>query len=417
MLFLEGFGGIADEMKILLISYYFPPCGGAAVQRWLRFIRILAKKGVQLKVVTTLDGDYPYRDESLLSEIPPSVQVYRSKPFSFSKLWQFLGQKELPYGSLQNKEYDSILKKILYWLRLNFIVPDMRIGWNPAAYKSALRVLRQDKFDYIITTGPPHSSHLVGWKLKKRYGIQWRTDFRDPMAEIYYLKLNPPCRFTMALHRYLEKKIIQNADLNYIVSEGIASALPAGKQEVLYNGFDPEDFADISYQRKDIFRVKYVGQLTAGQDASPLLIALSRLQLPLLKFFLIGTRDFPATAFPVHKIPFLPHKEALRELVNAELLVLFINNYEGNEGMLTTKLFEYIGARTPILCISEPKGEAYKLICQTESGFVSNNPEAIADYISRLYNRFLKGEDLRTKGDISFLEVNNQVQTLLSPIR
>ncbi len=183
MLFLEGFGGIADEMKILLITYYFPPCGGAAVQRWLRFIRILTQKGVQLKVVTTLDGDYPYRDESLLSEIPPSVQIYRSKPFSFSKLWSFLGQKELPYGSLQNKENDSILKKILYWLRLNFIVPDMRIGWNPAAYKSALRVLRQDKFDYIITTGPPHSTHLVGGN-KKTLCIQWRTDFRDPMAEI-----------------------------------------------------------------------------------------------------------------------------------------------------------------------------------------------------------------------------------------
>jgi hypothetical protein len=193
-------------MKILLITYYFPPCGGAAVQRWLRFINALDKKGVEIFVVTTLDGDYPYRDESLLSKIPATVKVLRSKPISFGKLWNILGQKELPYGSLQNKTTDKPLQKFLYWLRLNVIVPDLRIGWNPAALKSAVQVLRTNKIDYVITTGPPHSTHLIGLKLKKRYNIQWRTDFHDPMSEIYYLKLNPPMRLTMALHKYLKGK-------------------------------------------------------------------------------------------------------------------------------------------------------------------------------------------------------------------
>ena len=401
-------------MKILLLTYYFPPCGGACVQRWLRFIRALTKKGVDIYVVTTLNGDYPYTDESLLAKIPSSVKVYRSKPLKFSKLWHFFGQKELPYGSLQNKKTDSFGKKVLYWLRLNFIVPDIRIGWNPSAYKNALKVLCQDKIDYVITTGPPHSTHLVGLKLKKHFGVQWRTDFRDPMSEIYYLKINPPCSITLAWLRYLERKIIQTADLNYIFSKVIADALPPGKKEVLYNGFDPDDFKDFHYSRTDKFRIKYAGQLTAGQDVSPLLEALSSLKLPLVEFSLIGTRDFPQTDIPVIKIPFLPHNKALQELVNAELLILIINNYEGNEGMLPSKLFEYMASRTPILCISKPAGEAYNLICKTESGFVCNNSEEIANYIKLLYKRFVKGDNLRTKGDISFLDVNNQVQSLLN---
>ncbi|MEN6444754.1 MAG: glycosyl transferase, partial [Candidatus Cloacimonas sp.] len=111
---------------------------------------------------------------------------------------------------------------------------------------------------------------------------------------------------------------------------------------------------------------------------------------------------------------FLPHRQALQELVNAELLVLLINAYEGKEGMLTTKLFEYIASRTPILCIGEKKGEAYALIVKTESGFVSNNVQEIETHIYDLYEKFNSGEDLRTKGDISFLNVNNQVQILLN---
>jgi glycosyltransferase involved in cell wall biosynthesis len=215
------------------------------------------------------------------------------------------------------------------------------------------------------------------------------------------------------LHKYLERKIIRTADLNYIFSKVIADALPDGKKKVLYNGFDPDDFKGLHYSRTDKFRIKYVGQLTTGRDASPLMKALSSLQLPLLEFSLIGTRDFPETDFPVIKIPFLPHSKALEELVNAELLILIIDTCKSKEGLLPSKLFEYMASRTPILCISEPAGEVYTLICKTESGFVSKDSEEIANYILGLYNKFLEGDNLRTKGDISFVDVNNQVNIFL----
>lgn len=404
-------------MKILLISYYYPPCGGAAVQRWLRFSRALIKQGHCLTVITTQDGDYPYRDESLVDKIPTQVKVIRSKPLGFSKLWKAFGNNSLPYGSLRTEKHDSPLKKLLYWLRLNLIVPDLRIGWNPSAYRHAVKELRTDDYDFYVTTGPPHSTHLIGLKLKKRYKTQWRTDFRDPMSQIYYLKLNPPSLLTRYAHKYLEQKIIQTADLNYIVSHSIANSLPEGKKAVLYNGFDPEDFAGISYYRTDKFRIKFAGQLTAGQDPSPLLHALKNLEeLPELEFSLIGTRDFPATDLPIRRVHFLPHRESLNELVNAELLVLFINSYEGNRGMLTTKLFEYIASRTPILCLGETDGEASMLIVKCQVGVVMQNHAKIAEHIKQLFEGWQTGQTLRCTGDIDFLDVNNQVIELTRDI-
>jgi len=401
-------------MKLLLITYYFPPCGGAAVQRWLRFIKALHRKNVQVTVITTFEGDYPYTDESLIKSIPPDLKVLRCKPLGFSQLWKALGQKELPYGSLQNKAEDTFVKKVLFWLRLNLVVPDMRIGWNRAAYKLARQELMADKYDCVITTGPPHSTHLIGLKLKKHYPIYWCTDFRDPWSEIYYLKLNPPSRLTMLAHKHLESKVLAKADLCYVVSKSIAAALPKGNKVVLYNGFDPDDFTGLTYKRADKFRIKYVGQLTEGQDISPLLTAISSLpDCKELELSLIGTREFPQVDFPVRRLPFLPHHQALEELVDSELLVLIINNYKGNKGMLTTKLFEYIASGTQILCIAQPDGEAEQMINKTASGVVLQTSEQISAYIIKLYKSWQSGTSNRCQGTIDFLDVNNQVEVLL----
>ncbi|MCK9310010.1 MAG: glycosyltransferase, partial [Candidatus Cloacimonetes bacterium] len=400
--------------KILLISYYFPPCGGAAVQRWLRFIAALERKGVQVTVITTKNGDYPYRDESLLKKLSPQLKVLRSRPLSFSSVWSLLGQKELPYGSLESKTSDTWLKRALYWIRLNLIIPDMRAGWNPSAYKLAAHELKINNYDVVFTSGPPHSTHFIGLRLKQQFGINWCTDFRDPWSDIYYLKLNPPSRITMMVHKYLERKIIAAADTNYIVSCSIANSLPKGNKVVLYNGFDPADFVGLHYAPADKFRIKYVGQLTAGQEVTPLLDALSKLaNLPNLEFSFIGTRDIPDTKIPLRRVPFLPHREALNELVNAELLVLIINDYEGNQGMLTAKLFEYIGSRTPILCLAKQGGEAEEIILKCAGGVVLQTTEDISKHILHRHEQWQQGNYKRCTGNIDFLDVNNQIAKLL----
>lgn len=404
----------AELKKLLLISYYFPPCGGAAVQRWLRFIDALDKRGVQVTVITTKDGDYPYRDESLVTKLPKGIKVLRSKPLGFSSIWRMFGNKELPYGSLKTSQTDSILKRIAYWIRLNLVVPDMRLGWNNSAYHLAEQELITNNYDMVITTGPPHSTHLIGMKLKDRFGVRWCTDFRDPWSEIYYLKLSPPSQVTMMLHRYLEKKVISKADVNYIVSSGIANTLPAGRKVILYNGYNPQDFAGKEYCSTDTFRIKYVGQLTAGQNPAPLFTALEQLQdKTSIELSFIGTREVPPSSFKLKQVPFTKHDSAIDEMVNAELLVLIINYYPGNEGMLTTKLFEYIASRTPILCIAEPGGEAESIISQSDSGLTCNDANQFAEYISLLYQLWQQGKPLRCSGDVSFFDVNRQIEYIL----
>ncbi len=401
--------------KLLLISYYFPPCGGAAVQRWLRLLPALVDKGYQVTVITTENGDYPHIDTSLLAKVPSEIKVLRSRPFSFTHIWRALGQKELPYGSLEHKKEDGLLKRALYWIRLNVIIPDARIGWNGSAYKLALTELRTADYDGVITTGPPHSTHLIGYKLKQKHGVRWFSDFRDPWSEIYYLQLGKPSKLTMLAHKYLEAKVIKNSDAVLVVSKAIAHALPAGNKAVLYNGYSAEDFTEHKYQKSDKFRIKYVGQLTAGQNIQPLKQALQACkELAEIELSFIGTGEVPAFTQPVRKMPFVPHREAIREIVNAELVVLVINDYQGFEGMLTTKLFEYIAARTPILCISKPGGEAEELINRTNSGLVSIDPFQIAEYIKSLYSKWLNNEYCHPQGRIEFLEVKEQVEAITS---
>ncbi|MGC9362669.1 MAG: glycosyl transferase, partial [Candidatus Syntrophosphaera sp.] len=153
-------------MRLLLITYYFPPCGGASVQRWLKWLPDLVEKGFDVTVLTTLDGDYPARDESLLREIPPEVEVLRISTPKFSKFWKIMfgSDKTIPYGDLSPDSKDGFLRRVLIWTRLNLIIPDMRRIWNPRAYKAALAHLREKPADVLITTGPPHSTHLIGLK-------------------------------------------------------------------------------------------------------------------------------------------------------------------------------------------------------------------------------------------------------------
>lgn len=404
--------------KLMLISYYFPPCGGAAVQRWLRLLPVLIEKGYQVTVITTKDGDYPHIDKSLDSKIPNGVKVLRCRPLSFAPLWRAFGQKELPYGSLEHSKGDSALKKLLFWIRLNFVIPDARIGWNPGAYKLVMAELRSQVYDAIITTGPPHSSHLIGLKLKKNLGVRWWADFRDPWSEIYYLQLGKPSRMTMMIQKYLEAKVLKQADGCFIVSRGIAEALPQGNKTILYNGYNAQDFSDSHYKPSGKFRIKYVGQITAGQRIDPLKQALvDCADLSMIEFSFIGTRNAPDLGTELRLLPFIPHHEAINEIVNAELLVLMINNYEGFEGMLTTKLFEYIASRTPIVCISKPGGEAEALINTTQSGIVTEDSEKITAYIRSLYSNWLDGIDSHNKGDIDFLEVHQQVEALIAQLK
>ena len=178
-------------MKVLIITYYWPPCGGVGVQRWLRFVRYLPDFGYTPTIITTLNGDYPVKDSSLELEVSQNAKVLRTKTPTFNNLYKFFSKSKndkIPYGSLQTNSSDSLFKKASIWVRLNLVIPDARIIWNASAYRAAKKELRNGKYDAVITTGPPHSTHLIGLKLHKEFNLKWIADFRDPWTEMGYLQ-------------------------------------------------------------------------------------------------------------------------------------------------------------------------------------------------------------------------------------
>ena len=402
-------------MRILLISYYFPPAGGAAVQRWLRFIPQLIKRGVEVSVLCSVGGDYPFVDKSL--KIPPGVRLIRAKAPRMGTLWSAISgaRDQLPHGGI-SASHTSIPARILIWLRLNLIIPDLRVFWNPAAYKAAYKEISSKHYDSVITTGPPHSTHLIGMKLKRKTGIKWYTDFRDPWLNIHYLKLNPPTEIARRIHAHLEAKVLSSADGNFIISEAIAAALPDARKRILPNGFDPNEYVDLKHHTYPRFRIKYVGQITAGHDLQ-LLTKLAGMWKHDYELSMVGTRLNESDLKSLHLsfgerlrlVPFIPHASALQEMVDSDLLLLILNDYEGNEGMLTTKLFEYLAARSPILCLGTSEGAASRIISDTNAGqcFTPNQLSEAAQWVNSLE------KSQRTEGDISLYNVERQIDILL----
>lgn len=405
--------------RVMLITYYFPPCGGAPVQRWLRIVKYMRFHGIEVTVLTTQNGLFPFTDSTL--KIPEGVKVIRAEFPSIDKLWNlFAGSSQrIPHGSISLPTESDLMVKVMVWIRKNMIIPDIRIIWNRNALKSARKVLSQSKYDAIITTGPPHSTHLIGLKLKKEFQITWFSDFRDPWVNIHYFKLNPPCAISRVIHKYLEKKVIENANCSFVVSDSISNQLPDGNKHVLYNSFDPDDFVSSHWISSDTFRIKYVGQLTAGQNIQVIFEFLREFSKHrVCEFSLVGTKDFciddeeqpMGQNFSLRITDFLTHDEAIKEMVCSDLLVLIINDYEGSQGMLTTKLFEYIASRTPILCFSQVIGEAAHVILGTISGQVFRYNEtnrAVKWVLGLEYGK-------RNDGNIDAYSVVNQVDTLLN---
>lgn len=418
-------------MRLLLITYYFPPCGGAAVQRWLRWLPELVNAGFDVTVLTTLDGDYPETDASLLKEIPPELKILRVRAPRSGGAWKLLFGKSssLPHGSLKASGKDGFLKRAMIWIRLNLIVPDLRVLWNPAAFKAARKFLLTNPIDAVITTGPPHSTHLLGLKLKRSLGLNWIADWRDPWSQIHYLKLNPPLGLTLRLHQRLERKVVKTADLNIVVSEQISRQLPEGRKIVIYNGFDARKSALAEAnltqdQCGDRFRIKFVGKVTAGQDLKAALAMIKTAfdgQDYELAFIGTGLDDEQRRLVDeyakghVRITDFLEHQQALNEMADAEALLLLINACEGFEGILTTKLFEYIAARNPILGVGPKGGEAEKLIRQYGAGdyFEATETAAGAEYLRKLHAAWRSNRRIKNDADVSALSAQKQALKLI----
>lgn len=411
--------------KVLIIVYYWPPSGGAGVQRWLKFVKYLPNFGWQPTVITTQDGDYPALDNSLLAEVPEEIKVIRTKTPTFGKLFTRSREQKIPYGSLETKPGDSLLKKFSFWIRLNLIVPDARKVWNRFALQAAIKELRTENYDAIVTSGPPHSTHLIGLKLKEKFGVKWIADFRDPWTKIDYLEKVKRHPFTEKQDKKLESKVISKSDIVLSINQKILNDLNTGKKgKIIPNGFDPADFTGIEKNKSEKFELNYFGNITRERNPAIILQAVNQLlaKNPKIQMNFWGNISDDVKEellkLDTHKIvnfyDYIPHDEMLQKMINSSLLLLLINNVPDNKGILTGKIYEYLGAQVPILGIGPVIGEAASILQETKAGkiFGYDDQQNIADFIFQQYDNWKKGEEDEISGDVDKFSRMEQAKEL-----
>ncbi|MBK7094855.1 MAG: glycosyltransferase [Saprospiraceae bacterium] len=410
--------------KVLIITYYWPPSGGAGVQRWVKLTKYLAKLDIEIFVITVDEkyASYMVLDESLQKDISENVNVFRTKSFEPINLYgKIVGKKNIPTAGFSNVDNSTVKQRIINFIRSNLFIPDPRRCWNRYAYKKACEVIEKFSITNVITTSPPHSSQLLGLKLKKKYNLNWIADLRDPWTDIYYYSLLNHSFLSKRIDRYYEMKILKNADSIFTVSESLRnlfllkdSKINKHKFYVIPNGFDPQDFNDISVVNTyDEFTITYTGTMSSSYKPNVLFDALIQLtEQGLIKKFVVNivgsiSKDIKSYILNsrlseyVNFIPNVPHAEIIGYQINSHLLLLVIPEVDNSEVILTGKIFEYLATGNKILCLGPKLGDASKIIelCHAGVTFERNELSEIMSFIAYIYqfNKSNKMSDKRHK--------------------
>jgi glycosyltransferase involved in cell wall biosynthesis len=392
--------------KVLIVTYYWPPSGGAGVQRWLKFSKYLPEFGWEPLILTVDPGyaAYPVTDASLDSDVPQNLRVYKTRAIDYFSIYR-KDRSKIPSAGFANSVDNTLKGKVLRFIRGNFFIPDPRRGWNKFAFKQACELISTEGIKHVITTSPPHSTQLIGLKLKERFpDIKWIADLRDPWTDIYYYDQFYPTLLSKYIDSRFEKKVLKNADRIITVGESLKKLFTAkeisaeAKTMVIHNGFDEEDFKEITATDISRFTLTYVGTLADIYPVGGLLEALKTIQAEGTDFILrfVGTVSPNSMAMiksslPERNIEFLPyakHSEAIGYMVNSSILVLIIPSHKSSKSIITGKLFEYLGSGRPVLCIGPAGGDAAGFIELSAAGKNCDydNPEAAASFIRDVMN-------------------------------
>ena len=272
--------------KILIITYYWPPGGGAGVQRWLKFAKYLPEHGWE-PVILTVDPEYatyPAIDTSLAEELPVNIPVHRTPATDWFRIYSS-DKSKIPSAGFASNPQESFMGKVSRFIRGNFFIPDPRRGWNKYAFRKACEIIEKEKIVTFVTTSPPHSTQLIGIRLKKKYpGIKWLADIRDPWTDIYYYDQFYPTWISKKIDSGYEKQVLVKADrivsVGFMLKELLAGKHPGAKSkiEVITNGFDESDFSHIRRDEPSRFTITYVGTLSEKYPVKGFLHALKEVQ-------------------------------------------------------------------------------------------------------------------------------------------
>ncbi len=383
--------------RVLIITYYWPPSGGGGVQRWLKFAKYLPEFGWQPVIYTPENPDFEIRDPGLEHDVNPSTEVIR-RP-----IWEPFGvyRKVMGKGATQNQGVvsgkQSILGRLMVWIRANIFVPDPRKYWIKPSAKFLVTYLEKHPVDILVTTGPPHSMHLIGLQVSKVTGIPWIADFRDPWSDWDVLDLLNVSERTREKHKKLEADVFKNATVILTVSPRLSEKLKSTggikHVEVITNGFDETDFTGAENIRPDKFTISHLGLLNKGRNPTVLWQMLETLCEENenfrndLKVYLAGTIEeevktsFSNMRYLKERIlvaNYISHKEVFKQYASSSLLLLLVNNTPNSKWIIPAKLFEYLNANVPILAYGG--SDSYRIESDANDVLLNAGHPAFIDY-------------------------------------
>lgn len=395
--------------RVLIITYYWPPAGGPGVQRWLYFVKYFREFGIEPIVYIPKNAHYPLRDESFVSEVPSDIEIIRQpiyEPYKFAKWFSKKKTKQMSSGIIAKKKL-SLVEKLLLYIRGNFFIPDARIGWVKPSVVFLKKYLSENPVEVIVTSGPPHSLHLIGLHLKKKLGVKWLADFRDPWTTIHYHTSLRLTKRAKKKHKQLEAEVLQTADAITVTSPTTKKEFKAITNRsitVVTNGFERKEI--ITTHLDTQFSIAHVGSLLSERNPVFLWEVLNEIAFEIegfrddLKIVLAGVvgeeilesiSSFGLSQ-NLRNVGYVSHKEALQLQHNAHLLLLLEIDSPETRAIIPGKLFEYIRAERPIIAIGPKGSDIEQVLEEAGSGtfYTLAKKKALKSSILAYYNAYKK---------------------------
>jgi hypothetical protein len=401
-----------EPKKLLIITYYFPPAGGPGVQRWLKFVKYLPEFGVQPIVYVPENPTYPIMDEALVSEISDQVVVLKNKivePYQLAAIFSKNKTKKISSGIFPQKKKQTFLDKTFLWVRGNLFIPDARVLWVKPSVSYLEKYIRENNIDTIVTSGPPHSLHLIGLALKEKLNVKWFADFRDPWTTIGYHKALRLSSYASKKHKRLEHKVLNTADTIIVTSKTTKTEFQAITPKpiaVITNGYDLENVEKQTLDTK--FSLAHIGSFLSDRNPPFLWECLVELLQEIpdfkshLEIKLIGAvsqevleaiSEFKLNNY-LNLLGYVSHHEAIAHQKKSQVLLLIEINSEDTKSIIPGKLFEYMVSNRPILALGPQGSDFAAIIKETNTGvfFDYSEKAKLKSVILDFYNQFLEGK-------------------------
>ena len=403
-----------EPKKLLIITYYWPPAGGPGVQRWLKFVKYLPDFNIQPIVYIPENPMYPIIDEALESEVSEKVIILKNKIFEPYQLASFFSKKntkKISSGIIPNERKQSFLQKTFLWIRGNVFIPDARFLWVKPSVKYLKKYIQEHNIDTIVTSGPPHSLHLIGLQLKQDLDINWLADFRDPWTTIGYQKALKLSTYAEKKHKQLEQQVLNTADTIIVTSKTTKTefqAITSKPIEVITNGYDVEKVTKQPLDEK--FTLAHIGSFLSERNPRILWKALKELvkenpdfkndfQLKLIgaisQEVLDAISEFKLQDY-VLNLGYVSHQEAVEHQRKSQVLLLIEINSEETKSIIPGKLFEYMVSERPIIAIGPQDSDFAEIITSTNTGvfFKYDEKKRLKALLLEYYNQY-KNQNLK----------------------